>query len=34
MIRLLVVDDHVIVRRGLARLFATTPDVELVGVRR
>jgi DNA-binding NarL/FixJ family response regulator len=32
MIRLLVVDDHAIVRQGLARLFATAPDIELVGL--
>lgn len=31
MIRLLVVDDHAIVRRGLEMLFATAPDIELVG---
>lgn len=32
MIRLLVVDDHAIVRRGLVRLVTTAPDIELVGV--
>ena len=31
MIRLLIADDHGIVREGLERLFATVPDVELVG---
>jgi DNA-binding NarL/FixJ family response regulator len=31
MIRVLVVDDHVIVRSGLEQLLATTPDIELVG---
>ena len=31
MIRLLIVDDHGIVREGLERLFATVPDVEVVG---
>jgi DNA-binding NarL/FixJ family response regulator len=31
MIRLMVVDDHAIVRRGLVRLVATAPDIELVG---
>jgi DNA-binding NarL/FixJ family response regulator len=30
MIRLLVVDDHEVVRRGLLRLFATAPDIEVV----
>ena len=30
-IRLLVVDDHGIVREGLERLFATVPDVAVVG---
>lgn len=30
-IRVLVVDDHVIVRNGLAQLLATTPEFELVG---
>lgn len=32
MIRLLVVDDHAIVRQGLTSLFATVPDIELVGL--
>ena len=31
MIRLLIADDHGIVREGLERLFATVPDVEVVG---
>ena len=31
MIRLLIADDHGIVRQGLERLFATVPDVEVVG---
>lgn len=31
MIRVLVVDDHVIVRNGLEQLLATVPDIELVG---
>jgi DNA-binding NarL/FixJ family response regulator len=31
MIRVLVADDHVVVRRGLATLLATTTDLELVG---
>ena len=30
-IRLLIADDHGIVREGLERLFATVPDVEVVG---
>lgn len=30
-IRLLVVDDHAILRRGLELLFATTDDIEVVG---
>jgi DNA-binding NarL/FixJ family response regulator len=30
-IRVLVVDDHVIVRNGLSQLLATSDDVELVG---
>jgi DNA-binding NarL/FixJ family response regulator len=30
-IRLLIVDDHGIVREGLERLFATVPDIEVVG---
>jgi DNA-binding NarL/FixJ family response regulator len=32
MIRLLIVDDHVVVRQGLEQLFATVPEVEVVGV--
>ena len=32
MIRLAVVDDHVIVRNGLEQLLATTDDIELVGM--
>ncbi len=31
MIRLLIADDHAVVRHGLARLVATFDDVELVG---
>ena len=31
MIRVLIVDDHAIVRRGLAALLATTSDIEVVG---
>jgi DNA-binding NarL/FixJ family response regulator len=31
-IRLAVVDDHVIVRNGLEQLLATTDDIELVGM--
>jgi len=31
-IRLAVVDDHVIVRNGLEQLLATTEDIELVGM--
>jgi DNA-binding NarL/FixJ family response regulator len=31
-IRLLIVDDHLVVRRGLEQLFGTVPDVEVVGV--
>jgi len=30
-IRVLIVDDHAIVRAGLAQLLATTDDIELVG---
>ncbi|MEM1117974.1 MAG: response regulator transcription factor [Bacteroidota bacterium] len=30
-VRLLVVDDHPIVRQGLDRLFAAEPDLEIVG---
>ena len=32
-IRVLVVDDHVVVRSGLEQLLATTDDIELVGDR-
>ena len=32
MIKVLVVDDHAIVRQGLQQLFATAPDIELVGM--
>lgn len=31
MIKVLVADDHAVVRRGLATLIATAPDLELVG---
>ena len=31
MIRVMVVDDHAIVRQGLERLLATADDLELVG---
>lgn len=31
MIRVIVVDDHAIVRQGLERLFSTADDIELVG---
>ena len=31
MIRLLIVDDHAIVRQGLEQLFATVEDIEVVG---
>ena len=31
MIRLLIVDDHGVIREGLERLFATVPGVEVVG---
>jgi hypothetical protein len=31
MIRLLIADDHGIVREGLERLFGTVADVEVVG---
>jgi len=30
-IRVLVADDHAVVRRGLATLLATAPDLQLVG---
>jgi DNA-binding NarL/FixJ family response regulator len=29
--RLLIVDDHVIIRQGLEHLFATVADVEVIG---
>ena len=32
MTRLLIVDDHLGVRRGLQQLFATVPGIEVVGV--
>ena len=32
MIRVMVVDDHAILRQGLERLIATTEDLELVGM--
>jgi len=32
MIRVLVVDDHAIVRQGLERLFSTADDIDLVGM--
>lgn len=32
MIRVLIADDHAIVRQGLERLFATADDIELVGM--
>jgi len=32
MIKVLVADDHAVVRRGLATLLATAPDLELVGM--
>jgi NarL family two-component system response regulator LiaR len=31
MIRLLIVDDHAIVREGLRTLLAEAPDLEIVG---
>ena len=31
MIRLLIVDDHTVVRRGLSMLFGTVDDIEVVG---
>lgn len=34
MIRVLIVDDHAIVRNGLAQLLETTDDLELVGAAR
>ena len=30
-IRVLVADDHAIVRRGIAALLETVPDIEVVG---
>jgi DNA-binding NarL/FixJ family response regulator len=33
MIRVLIVDDHAVVRRGLAQLLATTDDLSLAGIR-
>ena len=32
MIRVVVIDDHVIVRSGLEQLLATADDIELVGM--
>ncbi|MGH9127148.1 MAG: response regulator [Acidimicrobiales bacterium] len=32
MIRVMVVDDHEVVRRGLAQLFSTADDIEVVGM--
>jgi two-component system, NarL family, response regulator LiaR len=32
MIRLLIVDDHPVVRRGLHQLFSSVADVDVVGV--
>lgn len=32
MTRLLIVDDHLAVRRGLQQLFATVPGIEVVGM--
>lgn len=32
MIRIVIVDDHAIVRQGLERLFGTADDIELVGM--
>ena len=31
MIRVVIADDHAVVRHGLAQLLSTFPDVELVG---
>ena len=31
-IRVVIVDDHVVVRSGLEQFLATTPDIELVGM--
>jgi DNA-binding NarL/FixJ family response regulator len=30
-VRLLIVDDHVVIRQGLVQLFDTIPDVEVIG---
>ena len=30
-LRVVLVDDHAVVRRGLAELLASTPDIEVVG---
>jgi DNA-binding NarL/FixJ family response regulator len=30
--RLLIVDDHLVVRQGLQQLFGTVPDIEVVGL--
>jgi YesN/AraC family two-component response regulator len=30
-IRLLIVDDHTVVRQGLSMLFGTVDDIEVVG---
>jgi DNA-binding NarL/FixJ family response regulator len=32
MTRLLIVDDHVVVRQGLQQMFAMVPGIEVVGV--
>ena len=32
MIRVLIVDDHAVVRRGLLAFLDTEPDLEVVGV--
>ena len=32
MIRIVVVDDHMMVRAGLSQLLSTVPDIELVGI--
>ena len=31
MIRVLIVDDHAVVRRGIEQILATAPDIEVVG---